>query len=94
MLNVPEARNNMGEPAARIDAHLKVTGQPKYAADFALANLAYAVLVTSAIARGSITAIDIAEAHAVKGVLEIFTYLNCLGKLQTPEGFFGTKPMS
>jgi xanthine dehydrogenase YagR molybdenum-binding subunit len=53
MLNVPEARNNMGEPAARIDAHLKVTGQPKYAADFALANLAYAVLVTSAIARGS-----------------------------------------
>jgi xanthine dehydrogenase YagR molybdenum-binding subunit len=87
MLNVPEARNNMGEPAARIDAHLKVTGQAKYAADFALANLAYAVLVTSAIARGSITAIDIAEAHAVKGVLEIFTHLNCAGKLQTPELF-------
>ncbi len=37
MLNVPDGRNNMGEPAARIDAHLKVTGQSKYAADFALA---------------------------------------------------------
>jgi xanthine dehydrogenase YagR molybdenum-binding subunit len=56
-------------------------------ADFALANPAFAVLVTSAIARGSIAAIDVTEARAVKGVLEIFTHLNCQGKLQIPELF-------
>jgi xanthine dehydrogenase YagR molybdenum-binding subunit len=87
MLDAPQPRNNMGEPAARIDAHLKVTGQAKYAADFALANLAYAVLVTSAIARGSIAAIGLGEARAVDGVLEIFTHLNCPAKLQKPELF-------
>lgn len=77
----------MGDPAVRIDAHLKVTGQAKYAVDFALVDPAYAVFVTSAVARGSIAAIGLAEARAVEGVLEIFTYLNCPGKLHTPELF-------
>jgi xanthine dehydrogenase YagR molybdenum-binding subunit len=79
----------MGEPAARIDAHLKVTGRAKYAADFMLAGSAYAVLVTSAIALGSIEAIDFDEARAVDGVLDIFSHLNCAGKLQKPELFSG-----
>ena len=61
-----EARDNRGEPAARIDAYLKVTGGAKYAGDFALAGSAYAVLVTSAIARGSIAVIDLSEARAVR----------------------------
>jgi xanthine dehydrogenase YagR molybdenum-binding subunit len=85
----PAPRDNMGEPAGRIDARLKVTGQAKYAADFALAGPAYAVLVTSTIARGSIEAIELAEARAVDGVLDIFSYKNCAGKLQKPELFSG-----
>jgi xanthine dehydrogenase YagR molybdenum-binding subunit len=45
----------------RPDAVLKVTGRAKYAADFALARPAYAVLVTSAITLGAIEALDLAD---------------------------------
>ena len=83
----PEPRDNMGEPAARIDARLKVTGQAKYAADFALAGSAYAVLVTSA--RGAASSRSTLPARAVDGMLEIFSYNNCAGKLQRPELFGG-----
>ena len=78
-----EPQDNRGKPAARIDAYLKVTGGAKYAGDFALAGSAYAVLVSSAIARGSIAAIDLSEARAVDGMLDIFSHLNCAGKLQS-----------
>ena len=43
----PAPKANMGEPAPRLDARLKVTGEARYPADVAVSNPAYAVLVTS-----------------------------------------------
>ncbi|PWT90215.1 MAG: xanthine dehydrogenase, partial [Proteobacteria bacterium] len=72
----PEPQANMGEPAPRIDARQKVTGEARYASDFPLANPAYAVLVTSAIARGRLLGLDLEAAKAVPGVLDILTQDN------------------
>jgi xanthine dehydrogenase YagR molybdenum-binding subunit len=69
----PQPKENMGEPAPRYDARLKVTGQARYPADTPLANPAYAVLVTSTIAKGSLASLEIDEARAVPGVVEVFT---------------------
>jgi xanthine dehydrogenase YagR molybdenum-binding subunit len=70
----PPPKANMGEPAPRLDARLKVTGEARYGADFAVSNAAFGFLVTSAIAKGRITAIDRSAADAVPGVLDILTY--------------------
>jgi xanthine dehydrogenase YagR molybdenum-binding subunit len=72
----PEPKSNMGQPEPRIDGRLKVTGEARYASDFAVNNPAFAVLVTSAIARGSIRTMHLDAAKAVAGVLEIFTHEN------------------
>ena len=50
----PTPRANMGEPAVRLDARLKVTGDARYPSDMPVGNPAYAYLVTSPIARGRI----------------------------------------
>jgi xanthine dehydrogenase YagR molybdenum-binding subunit len=72
----PEPKANMGQPAPRLDARLKVTGEARYAADSPVANPAYAVLVTSAIAKGRIMDLDVTAAQAVPGVLDILTQDN------------------
>src|SRR5947207_13006894 len=71
---VPEPKANMGQPAPRVDGRLKVTGKARYAADFPVANPAYAYLVTSPIAKGRIASFDLDEARAVAGVLDILTH--------------------
>ena len=77
----PEPKENMGKPEPRIDGRLKVTGEARYGSDFRVANPAYAFLVTSAIAKGRITAMNLTEAKAVPGVLEIFYHAN-IGELK------------
>ena len=72
----PEPKENMGKPEPRIDGRLKVTGEARYGSDFPVANPAYAFLVTSAIARGRIEAMELSEARAAPGVLEIFYHAN------------------
>ena len=72
----PEPKDNMGQPEPRIEARLKVTGEARYASDFPVSNPAFAFLVTSSIAKGSIQSIDLREAKSVPGVLEIFTHEN------------------
>lgn len=67
---------NMGSPEPRVDGRLKVTGEARYGSDFAVENPAYAYLVTSSIARGTIENMDLEEAKSVAGVLEIFTSQN------------------
>lgn len=47
----------IGKPIDRVDGRLKVTGAARYSAEFPLKNIAYAVLVQSAIARGHIQSI-------------------------------------
>jgi len=72
----PEPKDNMGRPEPRVDGRLKVTGAARYGSDFAVAKPAFAFLVTSAIARGRITRMDLAAAKAVPGVLDILTHEN------------------
>ncbi len=72
----PVPQVNMGQPVPRYDATLKVTGGARYPADTPVANPAYAVLVTSTIAKGRLIALDFEQAQAVPGVLDILTYQN------------------
>jgi xanthine dehydrogenase YagR molybdenum-binding subunit len=72
----PKPKKNMGQPEPRLDARAKVTGAARYAADQPVMNPAYAWLVTSEIAKGSITAIDTTEAQKVPGILHIMTHEN------------------
>jgi xanthine dehydrogenase YagR molybdenum-binding subunit len=72
----PAPRENMGKPEPRLDAHLKVTGKARYASDLPVNNPAFALLVTSPIARGRITNIDARAAREIPGVLDVFTHQN------------------
>ena len=67
----------MGQPEPRVDGRLKVTGEARYASDLPVSNTAFAYLVTSAIAKGTIQDNRLwTQARAVTGVLEIFTHEN------------------
>ncbi|WP_342107994.1 xanthine dehydrogenase family protein molybdopterin-binding subunit [Methylobacterium sp. SI9] len=66
----------VGSPLSRIDGPAKVTGLAKYAGEFAAPGLAYGCIVSSAIAKGRIVAIDAAKAEAVPGVLKVITHEN------------------
>src|SRR5689334_20972386 len=70
----PQSQANQGAPWPRIDARLKVTGEARYAADIAVANFAYGVLVTSDVARGEVRAIALQAARSTPGVLAVFSY--------------------
>jgi len=61
----------------RVDGVDKVTGKARYTAEHNLPNLAYAVFVTSTIAKGTIKKMDIDKALAMPGVLDIIYYANC-----------------
>ena len=67
---------SMGQPLDRVDGRLKVTGAATYPAEFHPAGLLYGHLVTSRIARGTITAIDSAAAEKAPGVRAVLTHLN------------------
>ncbi len=70
----PPPKANMGQPVPRYDARAKVTGAALYAADAPVADVAYAFLLTSGIARGSVRSMDLKEARALPGVLDILTH--------------------
>ncbi|CAA9240624.1 MAG: Periplasmic aromatic aldehyde oxidoreductase, molybdenum binding subunit YagR [uncultured Chthoniobacterales bacterium] len=76
----------IGKEMSRVDGVAKVTGKAKYAAEFAVPNVAYGFIVNGSIAKGAITAIDTQEAERVAGVIRVFTHLN------TPK--LGPKPAS
>jgi len=71
-----EPKANMGQPIPRYDAVAKVTGSAEYAADVPLARPAYAYLITSAIAKGRIDAIEMEDAKKIRGVVAIVTHEN------------------
>ncbi len=64
---------NIGQGIDRVDGRLKVTGQARYAAEFAVPDVVHAVLVNSTIGAGAITGFDLAAAQAMPGVLAIIT---------------------
>ena len=61
----------------RVDGADKVNGKAKYTAEHSLPNMAYAVFVTSSIAKGTIKNMDVTKALAMPGVLDIIYYANC-----------------
>lgn len=65
--------SNAGQPLTRRDGLLKVTGRATYAADNNPDGLLHAVTAVSTIARGRVTALDIAAAKAHPGVVEVLT---------------------
>ncbi|GAA3236016.1 xanthine dehydrogenase family protein molybdopterin-binding subunit [Nonomuraea helvata] len=66
----------IGRDVDRLDGPAKVSGGIRYTADHALARLAYAVPVPSAIAKGRITAVDSSRALAAPGVVLVMTHEN------------------
>src|SRR3569833_1337896 len=79
----------IGSPTKRLDGPAKVTGAAHYGgSDVLIAKPAYGAPVTSAIARGRITAIDEAATRAVKGVIGIFTHKN-IGAIEGGKTFDG-----
>jgi xanthine dehydrogenase YagR molybdenum-binding subunit len=79
----------IGKEMGRVDGVAKVTGRAKYAAEFAVPNLAYGFIVLGSVAKGTIKTIDTQEAERATGVVRVFTHLNT-PKLATkqvpPEG--------
>src|SRR5687768_4411022 len=66
----------IGQGINRVDGILKVTGTARYATDYPVKNMAYAVLFKSTIGAGTITDIDTSEAEKSAGVLKIITHKN------------------
>ncbi len=77
----------VGTPVSRVDGPAKVTGLAKYAGEFAAPDLAYGVVVSSAIAKGRIARIDSAAAEAVPGVVKVITHENRPATSQKPEDY-------
>lgn len=77
----------VGTPVSRVDGPAKVTGLAKYAGEFAAPDLAYGVVVSSAIAKGRIARIDAAAAEAVPGVVKVITHENRPATSHKPEDY-------
>jgi xanthine dehydrogenase YagR molybdenum-binding subunit len=75
-MTAPERSPSVGVPIDRVDGRLKVTGGARYAAEYPLPNMAHAVIVTSTIAKGRVTAIDTRAAERAPGVLAVLTPQN------------------
>src|SRR5205809_3435834 len=66
----------IGQPLARLDGKLKVTGRATFVAEFARPKLTYGALIQSAIANGRFTKIDLSAARSAPGVIDILTREN------------------
>ena len=80
----------IGRDTPRVDGPLKVTGQARYASDFPIAGLLYAVPVEATIANGRIVRLDTNAAEKMPGVEAIFHREN-IGRIyrSVPEQGFG-----
>jgi xanthine dehydrogenase YagR molybdenum-binding subunit len=81
--NPPSAPNGIGARVTRVDGPAKVTGAAEYASDMVVRAPVFAYFHTSAIALGRITAIDDREARALPGVIDILTWRDVAGQLET-----------
>ena len=77
--------SNIGQPLTRREGVLKVTGHARYAADNHPPGMLHAVLAVSRIARGRVTALDVAAAKAHPGVIEVMTSANRPSLAQDPD---------
>ncbi|MBV9268267.1 MAG: xanthine dehydrogenase family protein molybdopterin-binding subunit, partial [Acidobacteriaceae bacterium] len=70
--------DRFGEPMDRVDGRAKVTGAAKYAYEQDVPGAAYAMLVTSSVAKGRVASIDSREAGRSPRVLMVLTHENSL----------------
>ncbi|WP_148861056.1 xanthine dehydrogenase family protein molybdopterin-binding subunit [Marinobacter fonticola] len=68
----PKSAGIIGAGPKRIDGRLKVTGSAPYASDHQPENMAYGHGVFSTIASGTVKNLDLSEAKASPGVIDIF----------------------
>ena len=66
----------LGTPRQRVDGRVKVTGMALYASDFKIDRMAYACLIQSTVASGTIIEIDQSAAERAPGVIAILTRRN------------------
>ena len=85
---------SVGAPMDRVDGRLKVTGSARYAAEFPMSNIAHAVIVTSTVPVGRVSAIDTRAAEAVPGVIRVITHLNAPRLPMKKVGMFVTNALS
>ena len=81
-----EAHRLIGKPIDRVDGRAKVTGGARFAAEYPVENAAYAALVYSAIAKGTIESIDRSAAESAVGVIAVLTHDNA-PKMKNPPLF-------
>ena len=67
---------HIGYPLSRVDGPVKVTGAATYAGEFTAPGLLHGTVVSSRVARGTITRIDAAAALAMPGVVAVITHEN------------------
>jgi xanthine dehydrogenase YagR molybdenum-binding subunit len=75
----------IGAPVDRIEGGEKVRGEATYAYEYEQENAAYAVIVQSTIAKGTVAGIDASEAAGLAGVVAVLTHENAT-KLHTDDG--------
>ncbi|MEA1850626.1 xanthine dehydrogenase family protein molybdopterin-binding subunit [Chryseobacterium sp. MHB01] len=63
-------------PEGRVEGVEKVTGIGKYAAEYEVKNVCYAVLVNSTVPSGKIQSILVDKAKEVEGVIDVITHLH------------------
>jgi len=66
----------IGRPTPRIDGPLKTTGTAKYATDFHIDGMVYAVPVIASVASGRIRSLDTSAAEKMPGVLLVLHHGN------------------
>jgi xanthine dehydrogenase YagR molybdenum-binding subunit len=77
----------IGTATSRVDGHAKVTGTATYAAEAKATGLAHGSVVTSTIARGRITRIDVSDALRIDGVIDVLTHANRPRMADTDSGY-------
>jgi xanthine dehydrogenase YagR molybdenum-binding subunit len=77
--------SSIGQPVTRRDGLLKVTGGARFAADNHPPGMLFAVLAVSSIARGRVTALDVAAAKAHPGIVEVMTPANRPALAEDPD---------
>lgn len=85
-----EAHAAIGQPLRRVDGRRKVTGTAVFSAEYPFDNLAYAAVLTSKIAKGTIAKISTTEAEQAPGVILVMTHHNA-PKMKPPLPFGGKK---
>ena len=76
MTATAEPTRTVGPPVDRVDGPQKVRGAADYPSDVGLPGLAHAALVRSTVGAGTIRSIDLSDAQASPGVIEIVTHAN------------------